>query len=263
VASDARRTRKAGPGVMVCRALGRLGAHVYSVPEEASVTIDVLLADDQDIVRAGLRLILDAEQDIRIVDEVPDGWAAVDRARLLRPDIVLMDIEMPVLDGIEATRRLAAEPDGPRVLVLTTFERDDYVAAALHSGASGFLVKSAPPEELIAALRTVAEGESILSPTVTRRLIERFCELSLVGRRDDLLEPLTDREREVLHLMARGLSNQEIADALLVSVKTVKSHVSNTLSKLGLRDRVQAVVFAYETGFIRPGTEATPGSGTG
>jgi DNA-binding NarL/FixJ family response regulator len=227
------------------------------------MAIDVLLADDQDIVRAGLRLILDAEEDVRIVGEVADGSAAVDRARLLRPDIVLMDIEMPVLDGIEATRRLVEEPGGPRVLVLTTFERDDYVAAALQSGASGFLVKSAPPDELVAALRTVAAGESILSPTVTRRLIERFCEFSLVSRRDDLLQPLTEREREVLQLMARGLSNQEIADALLVSVKTVKTHVSSTLMKLELRDRVQAVVFAYETGFIHPGAHDDQAAGLG
>lgn len=218
------------------------------------MSIGVLLADDQDIVRAGLRLLLDDEPDVRIVGEAADGQAAIDRARLLDPDIVLMDIEMPVLDGIEATRRVIAEADGPKVLVLTTFERDDYVAAALQAGASGFLLKSAPPEELVAALRTVAAGESILSPTVTRRLIERFCEQTLVGRRDDLLEPLTAREREVLLLVARGLSNEEIAEALLVSVKTVKSHVSNTLTKLQLRDRVQAVVFAYETGFIQPGT---------
>lgn len=225
------------------------------------MTIDVLLADDQDMVRAGLRLILESEDDIRIVGEVADGMAAVERARLLEPDIVLMDIEMPVIDGIEATRRLVAVAPDIRVLILTTFERDDYVAAALRSGASGFLIKSAPPDELVAGLRTVAAGEAILSPTVTRRLLERFADQGLVGARDDLIAALTARELDVLLCLGRGSSNQEIADALHVSIKTVKTHVSRIFAKLDLRDRVQAVVFAYEAGLITPGAGGGSDSG--
>jgi DNA-binding NarL/FixJ family response regulator len=216
------------------------------------VAIDVLLADDQELVRAGFRLILEAEDDLRIVAEAGDGQETVDLARLRRPDVVLMDIQMPVLDGIEATRRLAAEHDGPRVLILTTFERDDYISTALRAGASGFLLKNAPPDELVAAIHTVASGEGILSPQVTRRLIERFAEQGLVDRRDDLLGPLTDREREVLLMVARGLSNTEIAKELVVSEATVKTHVSRTLTKLQLRDRVQAVVVSYSDGMNPP-----------
>jgi DNA-binding NarL/FixJ family response regulator len=223
--------------------------------------IDVLIADDQEMVRTGIRLILESEDDLRVAGEATDGQEAVDRARLLRPDLVLMDIQMPVLDGIEATRRLMAEEDEPpRVLVLTTFERDDYVAAALQAGASGFMLKNAPPEDLVAGVRTVAAGEGMLSPEVTRRVIERFAEQGLVERRPDLLDPLTEREREVLVHIARGMTNAEIADAFVVAEATVKTHVSRILAKLHLRDRVQAVVFAYEVGLIRPG-DADPSEG--
>lgn len=222
-----------------------------------AVTIDVLLADDQELVRVGFRLILETEPDMRIVGEAGDGVETVELARLRRPDVVLMDIQMPVIDGIEATRRLAADPAGPRVVILTTFERDDYVAASLRAGASGFLIKSAPPDQLVAGIRTVAAGEGILSPAVTRRLIERFSEQGLVDRRDDLIEQLTAREREVLAMVARGLTNREIAEELVVSEGTVKTHVSRTLAKLGLRDRVHAVIFAYEIGLIRPGSAST------
>lgn len=215
--------------------------------------IDVLLADDQEMVRTGIRLIVESEDDVRVVGEAVDGRQAVDRARLLRPDVVLMDIQMPVLDGIEATRSLMGEDEPPRVLMLTTFERDDYIAAALQAGASRFLLKNAPPEVLIAGIRTVAAGDGMLSPEVTRRLIERLAEQGLVERRDDLLEPLTQREREVLLLVAKGLSNGEIAEELVVSEATVKTHVTRVLSKLQLRDRVQAVAFAYRAGLIRPG----------
>jgi len=217
------------------------------------VSIDVMLADDQDLVRTGFRLILEAEPGIRVVGEAVDGREAVDRVRVLQPDVVLMDIRMPLLDGIEATREVVASEAGPRVLILTTFEDDDYIARALCAGASGFMVKNAPPDELLAGIRTVAAGEGMLSPTVTRRLIERVADQGLVDRREDLLAPLTDREREVLELLARGRSNTEIAAELFVGAATVKSHVSSTLGKLRLRDRVQAVVFAYETGLVRPG----------
>jgi DNA-binding NarL/FixJ family response regulator len=220
------------------------------------VTITVLIADDQALVRAGFRMILDAEPDVRVVGEARDGDEAVQAARRCSPDVVLMDIRMPRMDGLEATRRIVAAPGAsPRVLMLTTFDLDEYVFDALRAGASGFLLKDVPPEQLVAGIRAVAEGESLLAPTVTRRLIESF----LLDRSRSVAPPpalreLTEREREVLRLMARGLSNAEIAAELVVSATTVKTHVARVLSKLGLRDRVQAVVLAYETGIVTPGS---------
>jgi DNA-binding NarL/FixJ family response regulator len=218
------------------------------------MSIGVLIADDQTLVRTGFRMILEAEPDLRVVAEAPDGDAAVEAARLHRPDIVLMDIRMPRMDGLEATRRILAGGDGgPRVLILTTFDLDEYVFDALQAGASGFLLKDVPPEQLVAGIRAVAEGEALLAPTVTRRLIETFMRASRVATPPAELAELTEREREVLGMMARGLSNAEIAAQLVVSGTTVKTHVARVLQKLGLRDRVQAVVLAYETGIITPG----------
>ncbi|MGH8912500.1 MAG: response regulator [Acidimicrobiia bacterium] len=214
--------------------------------------IRVVLADDQDLVRAGFRLILEGESDIEVVGEAADGVGAVQQARIERPDVVLMDVQMPRLDGLEATGRIVEEAPEVRVLILTTFERDDYVFTALRKGAAGFMLKNAPPEDLVEAVRTVAAGDSLLAPSVTRRIIEEFARLAPVSPPADL-DRLTDREAEVLVLVARGRSNTEIADELFVGETTVKSHVSAILTKLGLRDRVQAVVFAYEAGVIRPG----------
>ena len=209
--------------------------------------ISVLLADDQALVRAGFRMILKSEPGIEIAGEAGDGDEAVRLTRDLGPDVVLMDIRMPVLDGIEATRRIVDGDRAPRVLVLTTFDLDEYVYEALRAGASGFLLKDAPEEHLVAGIRIVADGGSLFAPAVTRRLIERFAS----GRRHEPppeLEELTGRELEVLRLVARGLSNGEIAATLVVSEHTVKTHVAHILRKLGLRDRVQAVVLAYESG---------------
>ena len=219
------------------------------------MSIGILIADDQALVRAGFRMILEAEQDLRVLAEAKDGAEAVEAARRVRPDIVLMDIRMPKLDGLEATRRIMAAADQPpRVLILTTFDLDEYVFDALHAGASGFLLKDVPPEQLVAGIRVVAEGDSLLSPTVTRRLIESFVrDHPRASKPPALLEELTARELEVLELVARGLSNAEIAEELVVSATTVKTHVARVLSKLGLRDRVQAVVLAYETGVVSPG----------
>jgi DNA-binding NarL/FixJ family response regulator len=215
--------------------------------------IAVLLADDQALVRAGFRMILKAEDGISVVGEATNGAEAVALASELEPQVVLMDVRMPELDGIEATRLiLEAQPDGPRVLVLTTFSDDEYVYEALRAGASGFLLKDAPEEQLIAGIRIVAHGGSLFAPAVTRKLIERFA-----GRAPapppPALDDLTPRELEVLRLLARGLSNAEIAAEFVVSDHTVKTHVAHVLQKLDLRDRVQAVVVAYESGLVRPG----------
>jgi DNA-binding NarL/FixJ family response regulator len=214
----------------------------------------VLLADDQALVRGGFRLILDAQEDLEVVGEADDGRAAVERARDLRPDVVLMDVRMPVLDGIAATRTVVSEQLARHVLVLTTFDDDRIVWDAMSAGASGFLLKTAPPAQLVDAVRTVAAGEALLAPTITRRLIEDFVRRPAPGESaPERLAVLTDREREVLALIARGRSNGEIAAELFLSAATVKTHVNRILSKLDLRDRVQAVVLAYETGLVRPG----------
>ena len=215
--------------------------------------IRVLLADDQGLVRAGFRMILRAEPDIEVVGEAGDGAEAVTRARETSPDVVLMDIRMPGVDGVEATRRIAVT-GGPRVLVLTTFDLDEYVYEALRAGASGFLLKDVPEEQLVAAIRVVAAGGSLVAPTVTRRLIEEFARRVRAPERPPELDELTPREVEVLGLVARGLSNAEIAAQLVISEHTTKTHVASVLSKLGLRNRVQAVVLAYETGLVKPGT---------
>jgi DNA-binding NarL/FixJ family response regulator len=220
------------------------------------MSIRVLIADDQALVRGGFRAILEAEPDIDVVAEAGDGAEALDLARRHRVDVVLMDIRMPRLDGIEATRRLLAEPRNPptRVLVLTTFDLDEYVYEALRAGASGFLLKDVPPEHLAPAVRTAASGEALLAPSVTRRLIEEFTRRPVPGGPSSAsLQQLTPRERDVLTLVARGMSNHEIAERLFVGESTVKTHVAHVLSKLGARDRIHAVVFAYESGHVQPG----------
>ena len=218
------------------------------------MSIRVLLADDQPLLRTGFRLILSSEDDLEVVGEAADGQVAVAQVLALRPDVVLMDIRMPTMDGIEATRRITALDDPPRVLVLTTFDLDDYVVEALRAGASGFVLKDIPADDLVQAIRIVHRGEAIVAPRVTRRLLDRFADHlpSAAPGQQAALPELTDREREVLLLLARGLSNAELADRLVLSETTVKTHVSNVLAKLGLRDRVQAVVFAYETGLVKP-----------
>jgi DNA-binding NarL/FixJ family response regulator len=221
------------------------------------VSIRVLLADDQALVRGGFRAILDAEPDIEVVAEASDGAEALELAARHRVDVALMDIRMPRLDGIEATRRLLAEPRSPptRVLVLTTFDLDDYVYEALRAGASGFLLKEVLPEQLAPAVRIVAGGEALLAPSITRRLIERFAHRPVPGRQPKAsLEELTPRELDVLRLLARGMSNAEIAQQLIVGEATVKTHVAHVLAKLNLRDRIHAVVFAYESGLVQPGS---------
>ncbi|MGO9819517.1 MAG: response regulator [Solirubrobacteraceae bacterium] len=221
------------------------------------MSISVLIADDQALVRAGFRMILETDPDLRVVAEADDGAQAVEATRRTRPDIVLMDIRMPVMDGLEATRQIVATNDPPRVLMLTTFDHDEYVFDALVAGASGFLLKDVAPEQLLAGIRVIAHGDSLLSPSVTRRLIESFVDdHPRTPQPPPGLDELTARELEIFGLVARGLSNAEIADRLVVSTTTVKTHVARMLIKLGLRDRVQAVVLAYETGVIRPGTEA-------
>ncbi|WP_328467495.1 response regulator transcription factor [Actinoplanes sp. NBC_00393] len=220
--------------------------------------ITVLLADDQALVRAGFRALLGAEPGIEVVGEAADGLQAVDLVRAKHPDVVLMDIRMPGVDGLEATRRIAADPAlaGTRVVILTTFELDEYVFEALRTGASGFLVKDTEPVELLRAVRVVAAGEALLSPSVTRRVIGEFAGGTGRGREPvppRELEQLTDREREVMVLVAEGLSNDEIAARLVISPATAKTHVSRTMIKLGARDRAQLVVLAYEAGLIRPG----------
>jgi DNA-binding NarL/FixJ family response regulator len=214
----------------------------------------VLVADDQAMIRVGLRKILEAEADLSVVGEAGDGEDAVAEARLLRPDVVLMDIRMPVLDGIEATRRIVAALPSTRVLVLTTFGLDTYVFDSLRAGASGFMLKDAPPEELVAAVRIVAAGDALLAPAVTRSVVEEFVRRPAAPPpTPPALDELTPREREVLDLLARGLSNPEICDRLVISEATAKTHVARILQKLGLRDRVQAVIYAYESGVVTPG----------
>ncbi len=214
--------------------------------------IRVLLADDQSLVRAGFRMILSDEHGIEVVGEAGDGIEAVSQARTLEPDVVLMDIRMPALDGIEATRQIVAAPDPPRVVVLTTFDLDEYVYESLRAGASAFLLKDAKEHQLVAAIRVVADGGSLFAPSVTRRLIERFAVEPQATAAPPALERLTSRELEVLRLVAGGLSNAEIAARLVVSEHTTKTHVASILQKLQLRNRVQAVVLAYESGLVRP-----------
>jgi DNA-binding NarL/FixJ family response regulator len=218
------------------------------------VAIRVLLADDQPLVRAGLRTILASQEDVAVVGEAANGEQAVAAAVRLQPDVLLMDVRMPLLDGIEATRRITRARPAPRVLILTTYELDEYVFDALAAGASGFLLKAAPPEELIHGVRVVAAGDSLLAPSVTRRLIEEFGRRPAPATRPPAaLASLTERETEVLRLVARGLTNAEIATRLHVSETTVKTHVGHVLDKLDLRDRVQAVILAYEAALVRPG----------
>ena len=220
------------------------------------MSIRVLVVDDQDLVRAGFRMILDAHDDIDVVGEAENGEVAVAQAHALKPDVVLMDVRMPVMDGIEATRRLAGADarDPVKVLVLTTFDLDEYVYEALRAGASGFLLKDVPRDELVRGIRVVADGEALLAPSVTRRLIEDFARRPVQADRSPArLDVLTGREREVLELVARGLSNTEIAEALYVSGATVKTHFGHVLMKLDLRDRVQAVILAYDVGLVAPG----------
>jgi len=218
------------------------------------VTVRVVIADDQGMVRSGFSTLLNSEPDIEVVGEAVNGAEAVSRAAELRPDVMLMDVRMPVLDGLQATRQITAMIDPPRVLVLTTFDLDDYVYQALRWGASGFLLKDASAEELANAVRVVAAGDALLAPGVTRRLIAEFARLGAPrGPSRRQLGELTERETEVLALVARGMSNAEIAGRLVVAEQTIKTHVSRILMKLGLRDRTQAVVLAYETGLVQPG----------
>jgi DNA-binding NarL/FixJ family response regulator len=218
------------------------------------VTTTVVLADDQALVRAGFRLILESEGDFAVVGEASDGDEAISVTRRLQPDVVLMDVQMPKTDGIEATRRIGNDADiHSRVLILTTFEQDDYVFEALRAGASGFVLKNSPPEELVQAVRVVASGDALLAPSVTRRVIAEYAERSAPRRSAAELALLTERELEVLRLLATGKSNAELATHLYLGEGTIKTHVSHVLSKLGLRDRVQAVVFAYESGLVEPG----------
>ncbi len=222
------------------------------------MTVRVVIADDQSMVRSGLRLLLDVEPDIEVVAEAADGAEAARMVDLHRPDVVLMDVRMPGVDGIEATAEVVARHEAVRVLILTTFDDDEVDFASLQAGASGFLLKNAPPEELIEAVHVVAAGEALLDPAVTRRVIEAVAEGRPSSSRPDLerrLGDLTEREREVLVHLAGGGSNVEIAEALYVGEATIKTHVSNVLTKLGLRDRVQAVVFAYESGLVTPGEQ--------
>ncbi|MGQ7352360.1 response regulator [Quadrisphaera oryzae] len=220
--------------------------------------IRVLLVDDQQLLRAGFRMVIDSQPDLEVVGEAGDGEQAVSMARAVTPDVVLMDVRMPRVDGIEATARITASLPESKVVVLTTFDIDEYALAAIRAGASGFLLKDAPPEELLAAVRTVHAGDAVIAPSTTRRLLEHVAPLLAAERTEDddggsALDALTEREREVLVLMARGRSNTEIAADLHVAEATVKTHVGRVLAKLGARDRVQAVVTAYETGLVRPG----------
>jgi DNA-binding NarL/FixJ family response regulator len=215
----------------------------------------VVIADDQELVRTGLRNILENRAGIAVLGEAADGLQAVAAAEALDPDVVLMDVQMPVMDGITATRQLSGKGDRPRVLVLTTFDLDEYVFEALRAGASGFLLKDSTPARLVTAIEAVAAGDSLFAPSVTRRLVERYAEAPRTPEDGGPLGELTDREREVLALLAKGLSNLEISERLVLSLPTVKTHVGRVLLKLGLRNRVQAVIFAYEAGVVRVGEE--------
>jgi len=216
--------------------------------------IRVFIADDQALVRGGFRMILDAQPDMEVVGEAEDGRQALRSVAELKPDVVLMDIRMPEMDGLETTRRIVTDEDAPRVLMLTTFDMNEYVYEAMKSGASGFLLKDVKPEQLADAVRTVAAGDALLAPAITRRLIEEFVRRPPPGTNaPPELETLTERELEVLKLIAKGLSNEEIAKQLFVSMATVKTHITHILMKLQLRDRVQAVVLAYESGLVQPG----------
>lgn len=223
------------------------------------MTTRVLLVDDQELVRAGFRIILDAQADIDVVGEAGNGQQAIESSRTLSPDVICMDVQMPVLDGLAATRLITAESDAA-VIMLTTFDRDDYLFDALSAGASGFLLKNSSPEQLVDAVHTIAAGNALLSPAVTRRVIERFASDGTAPQTSRTIAPpaqldeLTEREREVLHLVANGMSNTEIAAKLFVGEATVKSHVSKILQKLAVRDRIQAVIFAYENGIVVPGS---------
>jgi DNA-binding NarL/FixJ family response regulator len=218
------------------------------------MTIGVVIADDQSLVRTGFRMIIEADPGLRVVAEARDGSEAVEASRSASPDVVLMDIRMPVMDGLEATRRIMKLRDPPRVLIVTTYDTDEYVFEAIVIGASGFLLKDTAPEDLLSGIRTVASGDSLLSPSVTRRLIEAFVQDHPPTATPPAgFQNLTERELQILQLVARGLSNAEIAEELYVSSATVKTHVARVLDKLGVRDRVQAVVVAYETGVVRPG----------
>lgn len=216
------------------------------------MNVRVLLVEDQAMVRAGFRMVIDSQPDLTVVGEAGDGLTGVREARRLRPDVVVMDVRMPILDGIEATRRITGEPEPPKVIVLTTFDLDEPALAAIRAGASGFLLKDAPPEDMLAAVRTVHAGDAVLAASTTRRLLDRLAP-ALDPVAAIAVAGLTEREREVLVAMARGWSNAEIADRLTVAAGTVKTHVSHVLAKLGARDRVQAVVTAYEAGLVRPG----------
>ncbi|PWH05175.1 DNA-binding response regulator [Brachybacterium endophyticum] len=222
-----------------------------------SAPLRIALVDDQPLVRAGFAMVIDSQDDLEVALQASDGAEAVEQIRARRVDVVLMDVRMPRMDGIEATRRILEDaPDGrePKIVVLTTFDIDDYVMAAIRAGASGFLLKDAQPEELLAAIRTVDRGDAVIAPSATRRLMTRMVSTPPPGERDDsILEPLTDREKEVLVLMARGFSNQEIGAELFVAEATVKTHVGRVLSKLNARDRVQAVILAFESGLVEPG----------
>ena len=221
------------------------------------MTVHVLVADDQSMVRAGFRILLGGEEDIEVVAEASNGLEAVDKAARFDPDVILMDIRMPELDGLEATRRILATDGDARILILTTFDLDEYVYEALRAGASGFVLKDDSPEQLIAAIRTVAAGDALLSPSVTKRVIRRFASAPRPEPPEGM-DKLTDREREVLRLMAEGCSNAEIAEQLFISETTVKTHVTHVLQKLDLRDRVQAVVLAHQTGLFEAESQTHP-----
>ena len=218
------------------------------------MSVRVVLVDDQALIRTGFKMILESEDDIEVVGEASDGEQAISMTRSVRPDVVLMDVQMPTMDGLEATGRIVREPNIPsRIVILTTFERDDYIFEALRAGASGFLLKNAPSEELVHAVRVVAAGDALLAPSVTRKVIEGFIRRPTQRSNEVELERLTERETEILQLLATGKSNSELAAHLFVGEGTIKTHVSSVLTKLGLRDRMQAVIFAYESGLIEPG----------